>query len=168
MARILDVQEIAAEWLGWSYPENGERQEAPRAVAGWPDSLVGTGTRAIDCSSFAAWMIFALYPGSYTRTDYEALQIYDAERPWSNIAWLLDQRIGVERAALVDEWSYVQTWEGEPGRSRGHARLALTRPHGEVLTLESTVTTIANGPQWRAMSWDSLRRRAACRAVVLR
>lgn len=168
MAGIIEVQELAAEWLGWRYPEAGERQEAPRLVSGWPSSLVGTGTRAIDCSSFAAWLLFALYPGNYTREDYEALQIYDAAKPWSNVDWVVAQRIGVERAPLVDEWAYVQTWEGVPGQSRGHARLVLTRPHGEILTLESTTTAMASGPQWRTMTWADLQSRRAMRAVTLR
>ena len=164
----MTLTDLAGEWLGWRYPRAGEPQEAPRSVAGWPDSLVGTGTRAIDCSSFAAWMLFALYPDDYTRGDYEALQIYDAAKPWSNIDWIMTQRIGVERPALVDEWAYVQTWEGVPGQSRGHARFVLTRPHGEVLTLESTVTGISSGPQWRAMTWADLQSRRAMRSVVLR
>lgn len=164
----MTLPELAGEWLGWRYPRAGEPQEAPRSVTGWPDSLVGTGTRAIDCSSFGAWMLFALYPDDYTRGDYEALQIYDAAKPWSNIDWLIAQRLGVEREARVDEWAYVQTWEGVPGQSRGHARLALTRPRGEVLTLESTVTELVSGPQWRRMTWADLGARHAMRAVVLR
>ena len=168
MADRLEIAALASEWLGYGYPSAGEQQEAPRPVAGWPSSMVGNGSHRIDCSSFAAWMIFALYPGEYTRDDYADMQIYDAARPYSNVEWLISQGLGVERTPRPMEWSYCQTWQGTPGQSRGHARLVMTQYEGAVLCLESTISDLSRGPQWRATSWDDLNGRAGCRAVVLR
>jgi hypothetical protein len=122
----------------------------------------------VDCSTFAAWMILAAYPDDYADGDYAALQIYDATKPWSNVEWLLSRGLGEERAPMLSEWAYCQTWQGVPGQAPGHARLVLTRPDGVALCLESTESQLASGPQWRATTWADLRGRPACRAVVLR
>ena len=162
------LMQSASHWLGWRYPRGGETQEIPHTVSGYPTSLYGTGTRCIDCSSFCAWMLMNHHSVLWTREAYEALQIYDAAKPFSNIDLLIDAGISPRITEPVPHrWHLVQTWEGAPGASPGHSRLAYHNDTFTARTLESTVSSVASGPQWRDIDWADLQSRHAMRLALV-
>lgn len=144
------VAELASEWAGWRYGSTD--QEAPRHVQGW--QLRQTGTRKIDCITLTTWMLLALLAHiDWTMEDWEALQIYDPDRPWSAIERLVARGAGVEvDVPTVGAWHVCQTWEGRPGYSSGHSRLLLGLADGWCLVWESSVAH--GGPGWGVWPWS--------------
>jgi hypothetical protein len=160
----VEVRRLASFWLGWRYAMPAEAQEVPYEVDGYPRSLVGTGAKRIDCSSFCAWILMAHYALLWDREAYEALQIYDAAKPFSNIDLLISRGISPQmRLPEAHNWHLVQTWEGTAGASPGHSRLAYHDGSATALCLESTESSAASGPQWRRCEWSDLLSRSAVR-----
>ena len=158
----------ASLWLGYRYARTGEQQEAPQMINGFPTSLYGTGTRAVDCSTFCAWMLMHTCRQLQDREAYEALQIWDATKPFSNVDLCISR--GIASSADTPArgcWHLVQTWQGEAGKSQGHSRLAYCNGSALASCLESTISDRADGPQWREVQWSDLLSRHAVRLARL-
>ena len=162
------IQAQASLFLGWRYARSGEQQEVPYYVQGFPSSLLGTDARRVDCSTFTAWLLMSVYPQLQDRKAYEALQIWDAAKPFSNCDLLMARRVAGEAETPAKGcWYLVQTWEGEAGASQGHSRLAYCDGSDLALCLESTISQRADGPQYREILWQDLLTRAAVRLARL-
>ena len=162
------IQAQASYFLGWRYASTGEQQEVPYYVQGYPSTLLGTDTRAIDCSSFVSWLLMAIYPQLQDREAYEALQIWDPAKPFSNVDLVIDRKIASSAETPAKGcWYLVQTWEGEAGKSAGHSRLAYCDGSDLARCLESTISQRSDGPQWREVQWHDLLSRHAVRLARL-
>ena len=112
----------ASLWLGYRYARIGEQQEAPQMINGFPTSLYGTGTRAVDCSTFCAWMLMNASTQLQDREAYEALQIWD---PASHSAILISASREASPAAQTLQREAAGIWcrhgKARQARAKGTA-----------------------------------------------
>ena len=132
-------------------------------------SLYGTGTRAVDCSTFCAWMLMHTCRQLQDREAYEALQIWDATQAIQqcrsvHLARHRQQRRHSSERVLASGADMVRK---RAGKSQGHSRLAYCNGSALANCLESTISDRADGPQWREVQWSDLLSRHAVRLARL-
>lgn len=133
----------------------GHSPDVPYAPGSYPDILVNTGTRQMDCTSLTTWAVMSLYPAApWTSEHYKALQIWDASDWWGGVRALEDAGVGHETPDLDgDHWHWLQTKNGQRGHSVLVKRLDGKMDRAEVIEANK-VTGVVDGVHHTVVSWS--------------
>jgi len=130
-------------WQGYSY---GHKVDFPSCVRGAPTSLVETGTKQIDCSTFTWGLLCQVYPDADWSFDrYKKWQMWDRDDKWGPISQALSMEITSKDDG--DGWYLYQVWKGD--WQGGHSFLA-SKAGDQLLVLEATnASRPVPGVVWR-------------------
>lgn len=129
-------------WEDYSY---GHKVDYPFGTPGAPSTLVSTGTREIDCSSFTYALLAQVYPKlDWNFTRYKQWQMWAREDLWGPLTTAAD--MGITTKGTGNGWYLYQRWD-EPWK-RGHSFIALKRGQN-LLVLEATLRLNEDGVVWR-------------------
>ena len=120
------------EWGSYRY---GSQVDFPPSALGVPSSLLRTGTRQIDCSSFTWAILSVVYPDAgWNLERYKKWQMWEKEDLWGALT-MAENELHIGTTGSDDGWHLFQIWR-EPWES-GHAFLALCLG-GNMLVLEAS------------------------------
>ena len=136
------------EWGGYAY---GHSVEFPPDALGVPSSLLRSGTKQIDCSTFTWALLSQVFPAARWSLDYyKRYQMWDREDMWAPIRVVEELGIGSDKHG--DGWYLYQVWKGE--WEGGHSFLGLS-VGGRLLVLEATRSrrngVLHDGVVWRGI-----------------
>ena len=135
----------------WEPYRYGGRVDFPPDVRGVPSSLLRTGTRCIDCSSFTWALLSQVFPDRKWQTKYyKRYQMWDRTDMWAPIR--VAEELGIGKDEHGDGWYLYQVWKGE--WEGGHSFLGLSRG-GRLLVLEAT-KSCRNGCNHDGVVWRGI------------
>ena len=144
-SRILTTLSV---WEPYHY---GGRVDFPPDVRGAPPSLLGTGTRCIDCSSFTWSILSQVFPALKWSTNYyKRYQMWDRTDMWAPIRVV--EELGLGKDKHGDGWYLYQVWKGE--WEGGHSFLGFSSG-GRLLVLEATKSS-RNGCDHDGVVWRGI------------
>ena len=118
----------------WERYRYGSKVDFPPSALGVPPSLLRTGSRAIDCSTFTYALLSAVYPkAGWSVPTYKKWQMWDKQDLWGPLT--MAEELGIGKPSTDDGWHLFQIWR-EPWES-GHSFLALCLG-GNMLVLEAS------------------------------
>lgn len=129
-------------WNGYAY---GHKVDYPPGIPGVPSTLVGTGTREVDCSSFTYGLLAQVYPkADWTFARYKQWQMWSRENLYGPLQ--AAQEMGLTTKGTGNGWYLYQKWDLP--WEKGHSFLALKRGDN-LLVLEATLRRGVDGVVWR-------------------
>ncbi len=138
-ARILQALPV---WWGYKY---GHKVDYPPHIPGIPSTLIRTGTREIDCSTFTYGLLATVYPkADWGFERYKKWQMWGRDDLYGPLTTA--DELGITTQGRGNGWYLYQKWE-KPWEG-GHSFLALKR--GDLLlVLEATTLSSMSGVIWR-------------------
>ena len=113
------ILEHLVEWTRYKY---GSDVDYPPSALGVPSSLLRSGTREIDCSSFTWAILSSVYPDAgWNLERYKKWQMWARQDLWGPLTMAEEMGIGTNDSG--DGWHLFQIWR-TPWES-GHSFLAL-------------------------------------------
>tara|TARA_R100000654_G_scaffold27339_2_gene51370 strand:+ start:7922 stop:8494 length:573 start_codon:yes stop_codon:yes gene_type:complete len=129
-------------WEGYTY---GHKVDYPPDIPGVPSTLIRSGTREIDCSSFTYGLLAQVYPkAGWSFTRYKQWQMWSREDLWGPLTTATD--MGITTKGTGNGWYLYQKWDER--WKRGHSFLALKRGQN-LLVLEANLRRNEDGVVWR-------------------
>ena len=129
-------------WEGYTY---GHKVDYPPDIPGVPSTLIRSGTREIDCSSFTYGLLAQVYPkADWSFARYKQWQMWSREDLWGPLTTAAD--MGLTTKGTGNGWYLYQKWDER--WKRGHSFLALKRGQN-LLVLEATLLRDMDGVVWR-------------------
>lgn len=135
-------------WMGHTY---GSQVDFPPDVPGVPASLIGSGTKEIDCSTFT-WSILAqVFPDAPWSLDYyKRWQMWERNDMWGPLK--AAEELGITNEEHSDGWYLYQVWKGK--WDGGHSFLGFSSG-GRLLVLEATRSR-RNGIEHDGVVWRGI------------
>ena len=113
---------ILGHLVEWTHYKYGSDVDYPPSALGVPPSLLRSGTREIDCSSFTWAILSSVYPDTgWNLETYKKWQMWARHDLWGPLTMAEEMGIGTNDSS--DGWHLFQIWR-KPWES-GHSFLAL-------------------------------------------
>ena len=153
MARDSDrlTEKLCSNLEGWMNYTYGSQVDFPPDVPGVPSSLIRSGTKQIDCSTFT-WSILAqVFPDAPWSLDYyKKWQMWERNDMWGPLR--AAEELGITNEEHGDGWYLYQVWKGE--WEGGHSFLGFSHK-GRLLVLEATRSR-RNGIDHSGVVWRGI------------
>ena len=126
------ILEKLPQWGRYRY---GSKVDFPPSAVGVPSSLLRTGSRAIDCSTFTYALLSAVYPqAGWNIERYKKWQMWEKDDLWGPLT-MAENELHIGTTSTDDGWHLFQIWR-TPWES-GHSFVAFCLG-GNMLVLEAS------------------------------